>query len=100
MLTDSDLQALWLTVRLVGTVTGAPFDALLAADTETQTKLVKKGQAVNGSQFTYAIGKLALWSAQSGGRGLAGLSEKRRGESRDPRLRLRILLIGSVKRPR
>ena len=44
---------------------GAPFDVLLAADTETPAKLEKEGAAVTGSRFTYAIGKLALWSAKS-----------------------------------
>ena len=42
---------------------GAPFQVLLAADDETPTKLVKEGLAVAGTPFTYAIGKLVLWSA-------------------------------------
>ncbi|HEX8963065.1 MAG TPA: molybdate ABC transporter substrate-binding protein [Rhodocyclaceae bacterium] len=41
---------------------GAPFEVLLAADDETPAKLVKEQAAVPGSQFTYAIGKLVLWS--------------------------------------
>ncbi len=45
---------------------GAPFEILLAADDETPTKLAKEGAAVAGSQFTYAIGKLVLWSAKPG----------------------------------
>lgn len=45
---------------------GAPFDILLAADDETPAKLEKEGAAVAGSHFTYAIGKLVLWSAQPG----------------------------------
>lgn len=45
---------------------GAPFDVLLSADAETPIRLAKEGQAVSGSQFTYAIGKLALWSTQPG----------------------------------
>jgi molybdate transport system substrate-binding protein len=45
---------------------GAPFEILLAADEETPTRLAKKGAAVAGSQFTYAIGKLVLWSAKPG----------------------------------
>lgn len=45
---------------------GAPFDVLLAADDETPTKLTKELYAVPGSQFTYAIGKLVLWSAKEG----------------------------------
>jgi len=43
---------------------GAPFEILLAADDETPAKLVKENAAVSGSQFTYAIGKLVLWSAK------------------------------------
>ncbi|HEX8989554.1 MAG TPA: molybdate ABC transporter substrate-binding protein [Rhodocyclaceae bacterium] len=43
---------------------GAPFEILLAADDETPARLVKEGAAVGGSQFTYAIGKLVLWSAK------------------------------------
>ncbi len=44
---------------------GAPFEVFLAADDETPGKLEKEGAAVNGSRFTYATGKLVLWSAQS-----------------------------------
>jgi molybdate transport system substrate-binding protein len=43
---------------------GAPFELLLAADDETPAKLVKEYAAVFGSQATYAIGKLVLWSAK------------------------------------
>ncbi len=42
---------------------GAPYEVLLAADDETPARLVKEGQAVAGTEFTYAIGKLVLWSA-------------------------------------
>ncbi len=42
---------------------GAPFQVLLAADDETPARLVKEGHAVAGTAFTYAIGKLVLWSA-------------------------------------
>jgi molybdate transport system substrate-binding protein len=45
---------------------GAPFEVLLAADDETPTKLVKENVALSGSQFTYAVGKLVLWSAKPG----------------------------------
>lgn len=45
---------------------GAPFHLLLAADDETPARLDKEGLAVSGSRFTYAIGKLVLWSAQAG----------------------------------
>ena len=45
---------------------GAPFEVLLAADDETPRKLIGEGFAVKGSAFTYAVGKLVLWSAQPG----------------------------------
>lgn len=45
---------------------GAPFELLLAADDETPARLENEGAAVPGSRFTYAIGKLVLWSAQAG----------------------------------
>lgn len=41
---------------------GAPYDVFLAADTERPGLLVKEGLAVPQSQFTYAVGKLVLWS--------------------------------------
>lgn len=42
---------------------GAPFDVLLAADDETPARLTREGEAVHTQ--TYAIGKLALWSADA-----------------------------------
>ena len=45
---------------------GAPFEVFLSADDETPAKLEKEGAAVNGSRFTYATGRLVLWSAQPG----------------------------------
>ncbi len=45
---------------------GAPFEVLIAADDETPKKLIAEGHAVAGSNFTYAIGVLVLWSAQPG----------------------------------
>ncbi|HSW08558.1 molybdate ABC transporter substrate-binding protein [Aquabacterium sp.] len=45
---------------------GAPFEVLIAADDETPKKLIAEGHAIAGSNFTYAIGKLVLWSAQPG----------------------------------
>jgi len=45
---------------------GAPFEVLLAADRETPARLVSEGNAVAASQFTYAIGKLVLWSPKPG----------------------------------
>lgn len=41
---------------------GAPFEVFLSADDETPGKLVREGKAVSGTQFTYAIGRLVLWS--------------------------------------
>ena len=43
---------------------GAPFAVLLAADDETPERLEKEGLAVTGTRFTYATGRLALWSKQ------------------------------------
>ncbi|MNO35608.1 Molybdate-binding periplasmic protein precursor [compost metagenome] len=45
---------------------GAPFEVFLAADDTTPAKLEKEGESVAGSRFTYATGKLVLWSAQVG----------------------------------
>jgi molybdate transport system substrate-binding protein len=45
---------------------GAPFEVLLAADAATPAKLLSEGNAVAGSQMTYAIGKLVLWSLKPG----------------------------------
>lgn len=45
---------------------GAPFEVLLAADDETPARLETEGHAVAGSRFTYAIGRLVLWSAREG----------------------------------
>lgn len=45
---------------------GAPFQVLLAADDETPLKLEREGATVPGSRFTYATGKLVLWSKQAG----------------------------------
>lgn len=42
---------------------GAPFDLLLSADAATPARLLAEGRAVAGSDFTFAIGRLALWSA-------------------------------------
>lgn len=45
---------------------GAPFEVFLAADDDTPKKLEQDGAAVPGSRFTYATGRLALWSARTG----------------------------------
>ena len=41
---------------------GAPFQVFLSADDARPKKLVEDGLAVPESRFTYAIGKLVLWS--------------------------------------
>ncbi|WP_111430140.1 molybdate ABC transporter substrate-binding protein [Rhodobacteraceae bacterium DSL-40] len=41
---------------------GAPFDVFLAADNVRPDLAVTEGFAVEGTEFTYAIGQLALWS--------------------------------------
>lgn len=45
---------------------GAPFEVLLAADDTTPARLVGDGAALAGSRFTYATGRLVLWSAKAG----------------------------------
>ena len=45
---------------------GAPFDVFLSADNDRPTRLEKEGLGVPGSQFTYAIGTLVLWSPKPG----------------------------------
>ncbi len=42
---------------------GAPFEVFLSADDKSPLKLEESGLTVPGSRFTYAIGKLVLWSA-------------------------------------
>lgn len=42
---------------------GAPFDIFFAADVERPKRLEKQGLTIAKSRFTYALGKLVLWSA-------------------------------------
>lgn len=44
---------------------GAPFDLFLAADVLRPQRLEQEGVTVAGSRFTYALGRLALWSPKS-----------------------------------
>jgi molybdate transport system substrate-binding protein len=44
---------------------GAPFEVLLAADDETPARLEREDLAVAGTRFTYATGRLVLWSADA-----------------------------------
>jgi molybdate transport system substrate-binding protein len=43
-------------------VNGAPFDVFLAANASEPKRLEADGKAVTGSRFTYAVGRLVLWS--------------------------------------
>ncbi len=45
---------------------GAPFEVFLSADTERPKKAEDDGFAVRGSRFTYAVGRLVLYSATPG----------------------------------
>lgn len=45
---------------------GAPFEILLAADQRTPARLEEAGYALPGSRFTYAVGRLVLWSSAAG----------------------------------
>jgi molybdate transport system substrate-binding protein len=45
---------------------GAPFDIFLSADSTRPEKAEKDGWGVAGTRFTYAIGKIVLWSADAG----------------------------------
>lgn len=42
---------------------GAPFEVFLAADASTPARLERQGLGLAGSRFTYATGRLVLWSA-------------------------------------
>ncbi|SDG14906.1 molybdate transport system substrate-binding protein [Limimonas halophila] len=64
--TDHELT---LTVGATGTLyaqvrKGAPYDVLLAADQKRPAKLEAAGEIVPGSRFTYAVGRLSLWSPE------------------------------------
>jgi molybdate transport system substrate-binding protein len=44
---------------------GAPFAAFFAADTRRPELLEKEGIAIPGSRFTYAVGRIVLWSPKA-----------------------------------
>ncbi len=44
---------------------GAPFGVFLSADDKTPARLAKENHADAATDFTYAIGKLVLWSADA-----------------------------------
>lgn len=45
---------------------GAPFHVLLSGDEETPLRLEQENAAAPHTRFTYAVGKLVLWSKQAG----------------------------------
>ena len=45
---------------------GAPFEVFLSADADRPTKAEQAHLAVAGTRYTYAIGRLVLWSATPG----------------------------------
>ena len=61
---------------------GAPFDVLLSADVERPDVLAKSGLGVPASRFTYAIGRLALWSPDPQAIGADGVAYLRAGSFR------------------
>lgn len=61
---------------------GAPFQVLLSADAKTPAKLAAEKAAVAGTSFTYATGKLALWSSEPGRVGVDGAKALEAGDFR------------------
>ena len=61
---------------------GAKYSALLAADEQRPRLLEERGLGVAGSRFTFAIGRLELWSADPG---LAGADCRAQLEDLGPR---------------
>ena len=58
---------------------GAPYEVLLSADEERPQQAVAAGLALSETRFTYAIGRLALWSRD--GRAAQGEAALRAGGS-------------------
>ena len=42
-------------------VNGAPFDMFMSADIDYPRRLAARGLAIPGTEFTYAVGRLAVW---------------------------------------
>ena len=62
----------------------APFEVFLSADDERPKKLVDDGLGVADSRFTYAIGKLVLWSKNADlVKGEETLEERQLHQARD-----------------
>jgi molybdate transport system substrate-binding protein len=45
---------------------GAPFEVFLSADADRPERIEKEGLGVAGTRFTYAVGRLVLWSTMPG----------------------------------
>ncbi|MSO81226.1 MAG: molybdate ABC transporter substrate-binding protein [Alphaproteobacteria bacterium] len=60
-------------------VKGAPFDAFLSADAERPARLAAEGHGPAASAFTYAVGRLGLWSADPARIGPDGTAALRTG---------------------
>lgn len=63
-------------------VAGAPFDVLLAADQKRPRLLAETGAGIAGTRFTYAVGRLVLWSARADFIGEDGAAALRRAAVR------------------
>lgn len=63
-------------------VNGAPYDVLLAADQRRPELLAASGLGIADTRFTYARGRLALWSARADFVGADGAAALRRPEVR------------------
>ncbi len=48
-------------------VNHAPFDLYLSADMQYPRKLAEQGLIVPGSEFTYAVGRIVLWTGKASG---------------------------------
>ncbi len=59
---------------------GAPFDLFLAADQPRPRLLEEEGMTVPGSRFTYAVGRLTLWSRDADRLRGDGAAVLRRGD--------------------
>ena len=60
-------------------VNGAPFHIFLSADNRRPQILEEKGLAAQGSRYVYALGRLALWSADPDRVGKNGVTALRQG---------------------
>lgn len=63
-------------------INGAPFDVFLAADQARPRRLDEDGASVPGTRFTYATGRLALWSPDPDRIGDDGAAALRAGDFR------------------